>query len=184
MIMLPALLAEIGLPVLVKAVGSALGSLESPLASGAAEALKAVDGALTQGTIPADAVAEANRHLETLATLDSGDLRTTLQEVNQTVRAEVASSDPYVRRMRPTFGYIMAVTWLVQMAAVAWVIVAEPAAAGTVISAMASLGTIWTVGLSVLGIYVYQRSEEKKVGSGVAAGTTALGDLVRKVTGR
>ncbi len=35
---------------------------------------------------------------------------------------------------------------------------------GQVINAMASLGTIWTVGLSVLGIYVYKRSQDKKHG--------------------
>ncbi len=30
---------------------------------------------------------------------------------------------------------------------------------------MESLGTIWAVGLSVLGIYVYKRSEDKKLGT-------------------
>jgi len=29
---------------------------------------------------------------------------------------------------------------------------------------MSSLSIIWTVGLSVLGVYVYKRSEEKKAG--------------------
>jgi hypothetical protein len=35
-----------------------------------------------------------------------------------------------------------------------------------VIGAMNSLSMIWTVGLSVLGVYVYKRSEEKKASSG------------------
>jgi len=33
----------------------------------------------------------------------------------------------------------------------------------SIITAMASLGTIWSIGLSVLGIYVYKRSEDKRV---------------------
>src|SRR3954463_8964531 len=97
---------------------------------------------------------------EKLAELDSADSRTALTKVNRSLRAEVASDDAYVRRMRPTFGYIMAVTWCAQMGAIAWVIVADPVQANLIITAMTSLGTIWSVGLSVLGIYVYKRSEE------------------------
>ena len=64
--------------------------------------------------------------------------------------------------MRPTFGYIMALTWAAQMGAIAYVVAVEPDKAAPVIAAVASLGTIWTVGLSVLGIYVYRRSGEKR----------------------
>ena len=84
------------------------------------------------------------------------------RRVNRTIRAEVASEDAYVRRMRPTFGYVVALTWAAQMGAVAYVIATDPAAAGAVVAALGSLGTIWTVGLSVLGIYVYKRSQEKQ----------------------
>jgi biotin transporter BioY len=65
--------------------------------------------------------------------------------------------------MRPTFGYIIAMTWAAQMFAIAYVIVFETNQAALVIEAVQSLGTIWAVGLSVLGIYVYKRSEEKKM---------------------
>jgi steroid 5-alpha reductase family enzyme len=75
---------------------------------------------------------------------------------------EKTYEDAYVRRMRPTFGYVMALTWLAQMGAIAWVIVADPVQANLIITAMTSLGTIWSVGLSVLGIYVYKRSEDKR----------------------
>ena len=64
--------------------------------------------------------------------------------------------------MRPTFGYMMALTWAAQMLAVAYVIVFDTAKSGLVLSAMSSLSAIWAVGLSVLGIYVYRRSEDKK----------------------
>jgi hypothetical protein len=160
--MIPLLLAQIGLPLLLRAAGAGLEKIENPVAAGAARALKAVDAAVSDGTIPAESVAEANRHVEKMAELDSAEARTTLEQVNRSLRAEVASEDAYVRRMRPTFGYIMALTWCAQMGAIAWVIVADPVQANQIISAMASLGTVWTVGLSVLGIYVYKRSEDKR----------------------
>jgi hypothetical protein len=65
--------------------------------------------------------------------------------------------------MRPTLGYIMAVTWAAQMLALAYTILVNPAASGEVIDSMSSLSTIWSVGLAVLGVYVYKRSEEKGV---------------------
>jgi hypothetical protein len=164
--MFPALLAQIGLPLLVRAVTEGLGAIDHPAAGTAAKALGSVREALDDGRIAPDAVAEANRHVERLAELDSAERRTTLQEVNRSLRAEVASDDAYVRRMRPTFGYVMAASWCAQMGAIAWLAVAEPAQAGPVIEAVSSLGTIWTVGLSVLGIYVYKRSDEKRASAG------------------
>jgi biotin transporter BioY len=68
--------------------------------------------------------------------------------------------------MRPTFGYLMAITWTAQMLGAAYVIVFDTEKAGMILNAMSSLSAIWAVGLSVLGIYVYKRSEEKKAGSG------------------
>jgi len=91
-----------------------------------------------------------------------------LAEINQTIRVEAQSGDSYVRRMRPTFGYAMAATWAAQMAAISWVIVTDPASAGAVIAAMASLSTIWSVALAVLGVYSYGRTQEKKTAMGDA----------------
>jgi hypothetical protein len=60
----------------------------------------------------------------------------------------------------------MAITWAAQMLGLAYVIVFETEQSGVVLSAMSSLTAIWAVGLSVLGIYVYKRSEDKR-GSGI-----------------
>jgi hypothetical protein len=152
--MLSALLAKIGLPVLIKTVASALESLPNATAQSAAAALKNMD-------INLDETKEANRHIEKMTELESEEYKTAISEVNASLRAEVASSDPYVRRMRPTFGYLIAVSWACQMLAVAFTIFEEPEKANTVTAAMSNLDTIWTVGLSVLGIYVYKRSQEK-----------------------
>jgi hypothetical protein len=166
--MLPALLAQVGLPVLVRLVGGALKHIDSPVAKTASGALSDVVDAIDKAKLDPAQIAEANRHLETLAKLDSDDYRETIREVNATIRAESASEDPYVRRMRPTFGYVMAVTWAAQMSAVAWIVVAAPREAAPVIEALGALSLMWSVGLSVLGVYVYKRSADKALGAGQA----------------
>lgn len=88
--------------------------------------------------------------------------------VNETMRAEYGSDDKFVKRWRPFFGYIVSLTWLAQMLALGWVIIAEPAQAPGVITAMAGLSMMWGVALSVLGISVHKRSQDKQVAAGVA----------------
>jgi hypothetical protein len=107
-------------------------------------------------------MAEANRHAEEMAKIKSKEYETALSEINQSIRAETVSDDPYVRRMRPTFGYLMAITWAAQMLALAYIMIFQTDKAPVVLEGMEGLSTIWAVGLSVLGIYVYKRSEEKK----------------------
>ncbi len=85
-----------------------------------------------------------------------------IKTVNKTLQKEVASQDKFVRRMRPTFGYIMAFTWLCQMLAVAYLMVLDTTRAVEVVRSFADLSMMWSVGLSVLGVYVYKRSDEKK----------------------
>lgn len=103
-----------------------------------------------------------------------------LATINQTMQTETKSEDAYVRRMRPTFGYIMALTWGLQMGAVAWTIINTPEFAAEVITAMVSLSTIWSVGLAVLGVYVYGRSSEKKAGvAPTANGLSALSKVAK-----
>lgn len=107
-----------------------------------------------------------------------------LQSVNETIRAEAASSDPYVRRMRPTMGYALIFSWTMTMAAVVFVIVSDPGAASAVIVALADLSIMWSVALSVLGLYVYKRSEDKKPAPGAGIGTgTGLG-LLGRIAGK
>jgi len=160
--MLSGLLSKIGLPVLVAVVGSVLGEIDNPTTKAASKALEKVDEALKNGGISPEQLAEANRHTEKMATMEMENYQETLSEINQSLRAEVASDDKYVRRMRPTFGYLMAFTWAAQMFGIAYVIMFDTDKAGVVMAAMGNLSAIWAVGLSVLGIYVYKRSDDKK----------------------
>ena len=161
--MLETLLAKVGLPMLISFLSGALEEMDNPVSKGASKALKQVDSAIRDGQISAGDIAEANRHIENLAALQSEEIKDSIAQVNESLRAEIASQDKYIRRMRPTFGYLMALTWAAQMFGIAYIIVFDPARAGEVMNGMASLSAIWAVGLSVLGIYVYKRSEDKKV---------------------
>lgn len=163
--MLPALLASIGLPMLLKIAQTGLAAIKNPVAQAAAEALSNFQNETDKGNVSGDDLKEANRHIEAMAQIQSAELQTAIAQVNESLRAEVASEDKYVRRMRPTFGYIMAATWGAQMLALAWTILFNPYASGDIINAMSSLSTIWSVGLAVLGVYVYKRSEEKSAKS-------------------
>lgn len=168
--MLETVLTKIGLPILIDIMGRSLSTVDHPAAKSAGKALADLQGALAGGAISPDQMAEANRHAEKLAEMELQQHTTTMSEVNESLRAEVASSDVYVRRMRPTFGYLMAITWAAQMLGLAYVVVFETDKAAAVLEGMAALSTIWAVGLSVLGIYVYKRSEEKKMAGGAESG--------------
>ncbi|MCE7887208.1 MAG: ribokinase [Alphaproteobacteria bacterium PRO2] len=160
--MLPQIIAQIGVPVLVAILSDALGKMNSPLSQTAADALGKITGAIQTGEISSEQIAEANRHAEKMAELEIQQNQLLLSETAQSLRAEIASDDKFVRRMRPTFGYFMAVTWAAQMLAIAYVIVFQTEKSAFVLNAMGNLSAIWAMGLSVLGIYVYKRSEEKK----------------------
>ena len=107
-----------------------------------------------------------------------------LVEINQTMRAEAASQDAYVRRWRPTFGYLVALSWLIQCAAIAGSIVAEPAQAGAIAQAVTALTPMWGVALAVLGINVTSRSRDKQVAAGQAPAPGFLQTLAGRLAGR
>lgn len=161
--MLTTILSKIGLPILIEFVARALGRIDHPIAQSATRALEEVEGALSGGLISKEQLVEANRHAEAMAEINMKEFETSLYQINESLRAEIASEDKYVRRMRPTFGYIMAFTWAAQMFGLAYVIVFQTEKAAYILEATAALSTIWAVGLSVLGIYVYKRSEDKKL---------------------
>jgi hypothetical protein len=98
-----------------------------------------------------------------------------LSEINATIRTELTSGDAYVRRMRPTWGYAMCVAFTTQMLAVTYSIIIEPQYTAEIVTALGSLSIIWSVGLSVLGVYVWKRSDEKQANAPGASRTRPLG---------
>lgn len=89
-----------------------------------------------------------------------------LATINATMQVEYTSGDKFVRRWRPFFGYMTAITWAVQMSALSWVIVDQPDKAGTVITAASGLTGMWGIALAVLGVYIKKRSDDKQVAAG------------------
>ena len=163
-----------------------LGSLLGGRAGGAAGGLiaKALGAEATPDSInnALQADPEAIQRIKQLEQEHEADLTrmhleaetTRLAEINKTMRAEAASNDAYVRRWRPTFGYIVAITWLLQTIAVATgVVVAsifQPENAGNILGGMATLmgalATMWSVALAILGVNVSSRSKDKQVAAG------------------
>ena len=92
-----------------------------------------------------------------------------LRAINATMQAETRSDDPFVRRWRPFFGYVVAVSWGCLMFSAGWVIVDDPAKAPSVLSAIGALTGMWGIALAVLGVSVYQRSKDKQTNIGMAA---------------
>lgn len=163
--MLPAIISRLGLPLLISLIAGALGKVDNPVARTASDALNNFEAAMAGGAISSEQMAEANRHAERMAELRAKEYETAMAEINQSLRLEAQSTDPYVRRMRPTFGYLMAATWAAQMFGIAYIMIFRTESAPAILDGMEALSTIWAVGLSVLGIYVYKRSEEKRVSS-------------------
>lgn len=161
--MLTTLLSKIGLPILIEFVTQGLRKIDNPVAKTAADALSQVEDALADGLISPEQLAEANRHAEVMAEINMKEFEASLEHVNKSLQTEITSDDKYIRRMRPTFGYLMAFTWATQMFGLSYILIFKTEIAAQVMEGMATLSTIWAVGLSVLGVYVYKRTEEKRV---------------------
>ncbi|MBU0698735.1 MAG: holin family protein, partial [Proteobacteria bacterium] len=89
-----------------------------------------------------------------------------LTQVNETMRAELASGDKFKSYWRPLFGYVMALTWGAIMLATTYQILFTPNIAGTTIASLGQLSGLWGIGLAVLGINVWKRSDDKAMAFG------------------
>lgn len=164
-------------------VASALGTEPTPAAVNAA--LADPESAIKLRALELDHKTELTR-----LNLEAETAR--LGEINQTMRSEVASNDPYVRRWRPTYGYAAAITWALQMvgltAIVGIVAVGSPAQAPAVISALAALlgplMVLWGVALSILGVSISKRSQDKQVAAGQVPEVGLLGAIAERLRGK
>ena len=122
-----------------------------------------------------------------------------LEAVNETMRREAVAGDKYVRRWRPTFGYVAAITWGVQglviFGCLAWVILKSPenlpAALTGIKGVVEALSSHWLYAMAVLGVAVAARSGDKRqkasgedVGAdpgGLSRGLAGLGSKIRAI---
>jgi hypothetical protein len=133
-------------------------------------------------TLRQDPAAVAKLQSE-LISLDRSELEAEterLRVINATMQAEAASADPFVRRWRPTWGYVTAYAWAAQVGATVLAVVAaavlaitgDAAKGATLLTAVAGLWEAsfasWGIALTVLGLQVHARSRDKAVGAGLA----------------
>ncbi len=96
-----------------------------------------------------------------------------LSEINQTIRAELATDDRFKSSWRPMFGYVMAFAfgWLFAVVGVVILAAAFGRDMTNTVNVVASLtGTITTlfgIGLAVLGIQIRERSRDKQTLAGM-----------------
>ncbi len=116
------------------------------------------------------------------------------EEVSRTMRAEIKSDDKYVRRWRPTFGYVVCAVWglqgiaiFVAAGAATWLAAFSPDETQAVSALLAgmrdligSLSVQWGIALSVLGVSVAARSKDKR--GGVESGG-GIGGLINTLRG-
>lgn len=169
--LVPRLVAQLGLPLLLEALLPSVRSLPQARGAEAGEALARLGEDLSARPLDRQASAEVHRHLEQGLALRLAHEGAALEEVNRSLRTEAVSGDAYVRRWRPTFGYAVAIAWSIQMLALSWTIAVSPAAATDLLSNLGGLGFLWGVALSVLGVNVVKRSQDKAVAFGAAPPT-------------
>jgi len=164
-------------------ISSALGVDNSPDAV-ASELKDNPDALLKLKQLQAD-------HQEKLIQLHLDAESSRLSQINQTMRAEAAATDAYVRRWRPTYGYATCLTWVLESAAIVAAIVAAsfiyPAQAdkilGGVTALMGALTAMWGIALSVLGVNITSRSQDKQVAAGQTPGPGLLKALAQRIAG-
>ena len=115
--------------------------------------------------------------------------------VNETMRSEAQAGDTYVRRWRPTIGYVVAGQLGLLGIAVFVAVVGSTIAAfmgrPDVVQAlldglstlMTSLTAILGIELTVLGVNIAQRSKDKQVATGIDPGPGLIGALTKRIAG-
>lgn len=88
------------------------------------------------------------------------------RQINKTMREELRSDNAFRASWRPLFGYGAALAWFLQIAAVIYVAIWNPENAAEITSAISDLTGMWAIALSVLGINISARSNDKKLAKG------------------
>jgi hypothetical protein len=118
--------------------------------------------------------AAMNEHAATIAVEETKRLKIE----NETIRVEYENADPYVRRMRPTFGYGMVFCMVLMFVTATGVMLFSSVEKGVqVIVAYSSMQWIIVAGLTALGVYIKKRSDDKAGGGALGL----VGSLMRKM---
>lgn len=165
-------------------VASVFGTAENP--SEVAQAIK-VDpqSAVKLAEIEAEV---KKRHVELATQVKLAELQADTQRlatVNATMQAEltaaVAGAGMFRTGWRPAFGWVMALAFGWLMAAIGVLLLTEPEKVGAAVAGISALNPMWMVGLGVLGVTVWKRSDDKRLAFGQVEGLAELRGAARRV---
>ena len=183
-------LTSVGAPILATLVGG-------PVA-GASVAMDIIGSALGVDAKPDSVMAAINADPEAAVKLREAEIAnaTRLAEVRAEIaiaeiresganyRADITSDDKYVKRMRPTFGYIITASWAAIFGAFAMRLATAPAAEIMVMAtAIATLMPVMALGLAVIGVYVAKRTDEKAMAAGHAPPIGIISAIASRIGG-
>ena len=112
-----------------------------------------------------------------------------ITQINQTMRQEGQSDDPWRRRWRPYWGYVAGTAFGLQIVLImvigGWAVVFQPGRAEDILAALAGLASsllpIWGMALAVLGVSVWKRSTDKAVQAVGQVPLGVIGALVERI---
>lgn len=108
-----------------------------------------------------------------------------ISEINQTMRGEIKSEDPWTRRWRPFWGYISGAAFFMICAAITYSIMAGQGMAlkelGNIVIAIA---TLFSIPGAILGVTAWHRGVKQRVESGeVVTGKSMIASAIAKKIG-
>ncbi|MDB5502154.1 MAG: hypothetical protein JWR89_2056 [Tardiphaga sp.] len=171
----------LGAPLLGTALGGPLGGVAGEILAKAVGSVNPTPAAVQAQLSAADPnrLAEAEAHWTAMIQAEAETQRTAISETQQTIRAEIASSDPVQKWWRPAYAFELtlecAVLWAVLMHEF-WT--GDIQTINALVNATALLVTYWGFRFGVLGVYISGRTREKV---SAATGQDAPGMVERLV---
>lgn len=193
-------IASIGLPILGSLLGGPAGGMLGGLVSHALGLGGKVDPQAMMEKINANPAAAklalqqlADDNQQAISELQA--LQTQAQQTGQTMRVEYGAGDPYVRRWRPTWGYVSSAAWAIEALAIVTGLVGGTVATlqghgqmakillGAMPAIIGSMAALWSIALAVLGVSITQRSKDKQVQAGQVPAPGLLQALATRLAG-
>jgi hypothetical protein len=155
---------SLGAPMLGTALGGPLGGVAGEILAKAVGSVS-ITPAAVQSALPAadpTKLAEAETQWAEMIRAEAETQRTAISETQQTIRAEIASSDPVQRWWRPAYAFELTLE-----CAALWIVLVHEFWTGDIATINALVGATtllvayWGFRFGVLGVYVSGRTREK-----------------------
>lgn len=101
------------------------------------------------------------------AEMESAERKLVITEQHKLMVAELKSDDAYVRRWRPTFGYAVCLAWSSLFFGICLLMIIHPQYTEQAFDGAAKLTGLFSVALTVLGLNIHKRSQDKQISAGI-----------------